>query len=67
MVEHALWEGLSTGVGAQVSGEAERLVDGKVCPYDEHRGTSHLLFLEDMTTSAIKHTVDTTHGDFGAL
>ncbi|CAG9136461.1 unnamed protein product, partial [Plutella xylostella] len=37
VVEHALREGLASGVGAQVSGEAERLVDGQVHGLHETR------------------------------
>lgn len=61
VVEHALREGLSTGVGTQVSGETERLVDRQVGLYDEHWSTSDLRLLENVTTTSVQHTVDTTH------
>lgn len=67
MIEHALREGLSSGVGSQISGETERLVDGQVGLDDEHGRTGDLGFLEDVSTTTIEHTVDTTDGDFGAL
>lgn len=67
MIKHALWEGLSSGVGAQISGESERLVDGQESLDDEHGRSGNLRFLEDVTTTTIKHSVDTSDGDFRAL
>jgi len=46
MVEDALGEGLATGVGAQIGGEAERLVDGQVCLNHEHGSSHNLVLLE---------------------
>ena len=40
MVEDALGEGLASGVGAEISGEAERLVDGQESLDSVHGGTS---------------------------
>ena len=42
VVEHALWECLTAGVGPEVRGEAEALVDRQVCLHVEHRGTHNL-------------------------
>lgn len=67
MVEHALREGLSTGVGAQIGGEAERLVDGQIRLDDEHGGTDNLVLLEHVTTTPVQHTVDATNGNLGTL
>lgn len=67
MIKHALWEGLSSGVGSQIGGETERLVDGQVRLDDEHGGTGDLCFLEDVSTTTIQHTVDTTDSDLRAL
>lgn len=67
MVKHALWEGLSSSVGTQISGEAERLVDGQVSFNNEHGCSGDLRFFEDMTTTTIEDTVDTSDGDFWAL
>lgn len=67
MVEHALREGLASGVGAQVSGEAERLVDRQVSLDDEHGGSRDLGLLEHVATTPVQHSVDTTHGYLRAL
>lgn len=67
MVEDGLREGLAGGVGAQVGVETERLVDGQVSLDGEQRGTRALGLLEDVTTAAGEHTVDTTHGGLGNL
>ncbi|KAH4093052.1 hypothetical protein HBH70_139460 [Parastagonospora nodorum] len=51
MVEDQLWEGLSGSVSLDV----------------EQRSTNTLVLLEDVTTSAGEHTVDTTHSLLGNL
>lgn len=67
MVEHALREGLSTGVGAEVSCEAERLVDRQVCLHHEHGRACDLRLLEHVTTTPVEYSVDTSHGYLGTL
>jgi hypothetical protein len=67
VIEHALWESLSTGVGAEIGGEAEGLVDGQEGFDDEHWCSGDLSFFEDMTATTIEDTVDTSDGDFGTL
>lgn len=67
MVEHALWEGLSSGVGSEIGGETERFVYRQVSLDHEHGGTGDLQFFENVTTSAIEDSVDSTNGYFGAL
>ena len=60
MVEHALGEGLASGVGPQVGGEAEGLVDGQVGLDDEHGGAWGLSLLEHVTSPPVQHSVDTS-------
>lgn len=67
VVEHALREGLPAGVGAQVGGEAERLVDGQERLHHEHGRAGHLRLLEHVPTPSVQHAVDAAHGDLRAL
>lgn len=67
VVKHALREGLSAGIGAQVRGEAERLVDGQVRLHDEHGRAGHLRLLEHVPAPPIQHAVDTSNGHLGTL
>lgn len=67
MVEDALREGLASGVGAQVGGEAERLVDGQVRLHHEHGRAGHLRLLEHVPTTSVQHAVDTADGYLRAL
>lgn len=67
MVEDGLREGLTTGCLAEISGETEGLVDGQVGLDVEQRSTGALLLSVDVTTTAGKDTVDTTHGLLGNL
>lgn len=67
MVEDALWESLSTGVGSEIGGKAERFVDRKIGFYDEHGRAGNLLFLEYVTTATIEYSVDSTDGNLGTL
>lgn len=62
MVEDGLWEGLSGGVGAEISVEAEGLHNWEVSLDGEEWGSWTLLLSKDVTTTAGKDTVDTTHG-----
>jgi hypothetical protein len=67
VIEHALWESLTTGIGAQIGSEAEGFVYRKVRFNYEHRSTRHLLFLEHVTSPTIQHAVDTTDRYLRAL
>lgn len=67
VVEHHLRERLTTSVRAEVSVETERLVDGEVSLDVEQRSTGTLSFLEDVTSPAGEHRVDTTHSLLGNL
>lgn len=67
MVEDGLGEGLTTGSGTEVRGETEGLVDGQVGLDVEQRSTGTLLLGVDVTTTAGKDTVDTTHSLLGNL
>lgn len=67
MVEHALGEGLAGGMGTELAVEAEGLSDGEVGLDCKHGGTRALLFAEDLPTTLVQTTVDTTNGIFGAL
>jgi len=60
VIEHALWESLTTSVGAQIGSKTEGFVYGKVRFNYEHRSTRHLLFLEHVTSPTIQHAIDTT-------
>ena len=67
VVKHALGEGLASGVGPQVGGEAEGLVDGQVGLYDEHGGARGLSLLEHVTSPPVQHSVDTSNCVLRAL
>merc|ERR1719445_1908372 len=67
MVEYALREGLSSGVGAEIGGEAERLVDGQISLDVEHGGADDLGLFEDVSTTSVEDTVDTSDGVLGTL
>lgn len=67
MIEDALWESLSSGVGTKISGESKGFVYRQVSLDNKHRGTGNLQFFENVTTSTIQHTVYSTNGYFGAL
>lgn len=45
----------------------ERLVDGQVSLDDEHRGSRCLGLLENVTTSTIEDSIDTSDCVFGTL
>jgi hypothetical protein len=67
VVEDGLREGLTTGGLAEIGVETEGLVDRQVSLDVEQRGTGTLLLGVDVTTTAGKDTVDTTHGLLGNL
>lgn len=67
MVHDGLREGLATSLTSQVGVETERLHDRKVSLDSEHWGSRPLFFCEDLATTTIEHTVDTTNGVFWAL
>mmetsp|Transcript_58212 Transcript_58212/g.67122 ORF Transcript_58212/g.67122 Transcript_58212/m.67122 type:complete len:230 (+) Transcript_58212:269-958(+) len=61
MVEHALWEGLASSVGSQVSSETEGFSDREVSLDLVQWSTSDWFFFNDDTSSLIQALVDTTH------
>lgn len=67
MIEHALWESLTTSVGAQIGSEAEGFVYGKVRFNYEQRIAPRLLLFEHVTSPTIQHAVDTTDRYLRAL
>lgn len=67
MIKDGLREGLARGGGTQVTVEAERLQDGQIGLDVEEGSTGSLLLVEDVTTTAGKDTIDTTHGLLGNL
>jgi len=67
MVEHALGEGLSGGVRAQFSVEAEGLGDREEGLDSEHGCSGALLFGEDLAATLVQARVDTTNGVLRAL
>jgi hypothetical protein len=62
MIENRLRESLSTSIRTEIGGETERLVDGEVSLDVEQGSTGTLLLGKDVTSSAGKDTIDTTHG-----
>ena len=67
VVEHALWEGLASSVGPQVSGEAEGLVDRQVGLDNKHGGSWGLGLLEHVASPSVQHTVDSSNSVFRTL
>lgn len=67
VIEHALRESLSTGVGAEIGGETKGLVDGQESFDDEHGCSGDLGFLEDVTATTIEDTVDTSDSNLWTL
>jgi len=67
MIEDTLGEGLSGGVRAELSVESEGLSDGEVSLDCEHGCSRALLLGEDLSTTLVQATVDTTDGVFWAL
>ena len=53
VIEHALREGLASGVGAQFPIEAEGLVDRKISLHGEHRRSGPLLFTEHLSSALV--------------
>lgn len=62
MVEHGLWESLSTSGRTEIGRETEGFVDWQVGLDREQRSTGSLLFGDDVTSAAGEDTVNTTHG-----
>lgn len=52
VIEGALWESLSSGVGTQIGGETERLHDWKVGKEGHLWGSRSLLLAVDVSTTA---------------
>ena len=67
VIEDTLRERLTGRVGAQVSGETERFVDGQVGLDVVHGSTGTLLFRNHVTTTTVKNTVNSTDGILRAL
>ena len=67
MIEHRLGEGLALCVTPEIGGEAEGLHDGQVRLDGEHGGSGPLLLAEDLSTTLVEHTVDTTNSVLRAL
>ena len=67
VIEHRLWEGLSSGMRAQLSIEAEGLGDREVCLHCEHRSSWPLFFTEHLSTTLVQAAVNTANGVFRAL
>jgi len=62
VVEHTLGECLPSCLRAEITVKAEGLHDGEVSLDCEHRRSRPLLFAEDLATTPVQHTVDTTDG-----
>jgi len=67
VIEHALRESLTRGVRTKISGKTERLVDRQVSLDHVDGGAGPLVLSEDMTTTPVEHTVDTTTSHIRAL
>lgn len=67
MIEDTLGEGLTGGVLTEISVETEGLGDREVSLDGEHGCSDPLLLAEDLSTTLVQTTVDTTNGVFGTL
>ena len=67
VVEHALWEGLASGVGPQVSCEAEGLIDRQVGLDHKHGGAGSLCLLKHVSSPPVQHTIDSSNCVLRAL
>ena len=67
VIEDGLREGLAGRRLTEITVEAEGFHDGEVSLDGEERSTRTLLFIEDVSSAAGEHTVDTTHGLLGHL
>ena len=67
MIEHALRESLTGGMRTEISSETEGLVDRQVSLDHVDGGSGPLLLSEDVTTTPVEDTVDTTTGNIGTL
>mmetsp|Transcript_5199 Transcript_5199/g.14877 ORF Transcript_5199/g.14877 Transcript_5199/m.14877 type:complete len:885 (-) Transcript_5199:8-2662(-) len=67
VVEDALREGLSSGLGTQLRVESEGLNDGQIRLQVEDRGSRALNGLKHLTTLLVQHVVDTSNGGLRAL
>ena len=65
MVETALGEGLSAGVGTETGGESEGLHDGEVGKQSHLGRAGALLLREDVATTLSEDTVHVAHGVLG--
>ena len=67
VVHNRLRERLARRRSTELTVEAERLHDRKVCLDCEHGCADTLLFAEDLATTLVEHGVDTTNSVFRAL
>merc|ERR1719391_1959607 len=67
VVEHALWEGLASGVGPQVSCEAKGLIDRQVGLDHKHGGAGSLCLLKHVSSPSVQHTIDSSNRVLRAL
>jgi hypothetical protein len=67
VIEYALREGLSSGVGTEIGSESERLIYRQVGLDDEHGCSGHLRLFDDVTTTSVEYTVNSTDSVFGTL
>jgi len=65
--EHALREGLTRGVRAEIGGETEGLHNGQVSLDSVQGSTGTLGLRENVTTTSVENTIDTTDGGLRAL
>jgi len=60
MIEHTLWEGLSRGQLAEMTGETEALCDWQMSLDVGQRGSDDWLFEDDLTTADVEALIDST-------
>lgn len=67
VIEHTLWECLTSSRCTKLAVETERFHDREISLDSEHGCTDPLLFAEDLTTTLVEHTIDSTDSTLRAL
>jgi hypothetical protein len=53
---------INRSINRQKNRFTERFIDGQVCLNNEHGSSSNLGLFENVSTTTIEHTIDTTNG-----
>ena len=67
MIEDTLREGLSSRILSQGSSESKGLIDRQVCFDNEHWSSHDLTFFNDMSSSLIQYSIDSSDNSLRAL